>query len=90
MIEITHIPKMQNCIKRVINLRGKIIPIADLRLLFGMEEKAYSERTCIIVIEVDNHEIQWLVGIIIDAVSEVVTLQQNEIEPPPMHFNKSI
>lgn len=83
MMEITHIPKTQGYIKGVINLRGKIIPIVDLRLRFGMAEKAYTERTCIIVIEVDAHESQRLVGIVVDAVSEVATIQKSDIEPPP-------
>jgi purine-binding chemotaxis protein CheW len=88
MMEITHIPKTQGYIKGVINLRGKIIPIVDLRLRFGMDEKKYSERTCVIVIEVNVHESSAYesrrsVGIAVDTVSEVVNIQQNEIEPPP-------
>ena len=57
MMEITHIPKTQDYIKGVINLRGKIIPIIDLRLMFGMAEKEYNDRTCIIVIEIDTTEL---------------------------------
>jgi purine-binding chemotaxis protein CheW len=83
MMEIIHIPKMQGYIKGVINLRGKIIPIIDLRLRFGMEEKAYSERTCIIVVDVNTKENQRLMGIVVDAVSEVVTIQTTDIENPP-------
>jgi purine-binding chemotaxis protein CheW len=83
MMEVTHIPKTQNYIKGVINLRGKIIPIVDLRLRFGMAEKEYTERTCVIVIEVNAHESQRLVGIAVDTVSEVVNIQKGEIEPPP-------
>lgn len=83
MMAITHIPKTQGYIKGVINLRGKIIPIVDLRLRFGMAEKEYSERTCVIVLEVNSHESRRLVGIAVDTVSEVVNIQQKEIEPPP-------
>jgi purine-binding chemotaxis protein CheW len=83
MMEITHIPKTQSYIKGVINLRGKIIPIVDLRLRFGMVEKEYSDRTCIIVIEVNANETQRLAGIVVDTVSEVVNIQQGEIEPSP-------
>ena len=85
MMEITHIPKTQNYIKGVINLRGKIIPVVDLRLRFGMKEKDYTERTCIIIIEVDVYENQRLVGIAVDAVSEVVAIQKGDIEPPPQY-----
>lgn len=83
MMEITHIPKTEGYIKGVINLRGKIIPIVDLRLKFGMEENTYSERTCIIVIEVDSSDNHRLVGMAVDLVSEVVNIQQSEIEPSP-------
>lgn len=83
MMEVAHIPKTQGYIKGVINLRGKIIPIIDLRLRFGMAEKAYTERTCVIVIEVNAHESQRLVGIAVDTVSEVVNIQKREIEPTP-------
>jgi purine-binding chemotaxis protein CheW len=83
MMEITHIPKTQDYIKGVINLRGKIIPIIDLRLKFGIAEKTYNDRTCIIVIEIDATETHRLVGIAVDSVSEVVNIQKGEIEPPP-------
>ena len=83
MMEITHIPKTEGYIKGVINLRGKIIPIIDLRLKFGMEEMAYSERTCIIVIEVITDGSQRQVGMAVDSVAEVVNLQKGDIEPPP-------
>jgi purine-binding chemotaxis protein CheW len=85
MMEITHIPKTQGYIKGVINLRGKIIPIVDLRLRFGMEEKTYTDRTCIIVIEVNATETMRLVGMAVDAVSEVVNIQKSDIEPPPQY-----
>lgn len=83
MMEITHIPKTQEYIKGVINLRGKIIPIIDLRLRFGMEEKAYNDRTCIIVIEVNAAENHRLAGLVVDTVAEVVNIQKGELESPP-------
>lgn len=83
MMEITAIPKTPKFIKGVINLRGKIIPIMDLRLKFEMEEKAYSERTCIIVVDIKLEEAKKQMGIAVDAVSEVVNIQASEIEPPP-------
>lgn len=75
MMETTYIPKMQSYIKGVINLRGKLVPIVDLRLRFEMAEKNYTERTCIIVIEVETHKNRRLVGIVVDAVSDVVAIQ---------------
>ena len=83
MMEITHIPKTPGYIRGVINLRGKIIPIMDLRLKFGLDEKSYTERTCIIVVEIMLEGVKKLIGIAVDAVSEVVNIQTAEIEPPP-------
>jgi Chemotaxis signal transduction protein len=82
MMEITHIPKTQGYIKGVINLRGKIIPVMDLRLKLGMDEKPYTDRTCVIVIEVNLAENQRLVGLVVDTVTEVVNIQTSEIETP--------
>lgn len=82
-LEITSIPKTPGYIKGVINLRGKIIPIMDLRLKFGLEEKEYNERTCIVVVEITINDTRKLMGLIVDTVSEVVNLTTNQIEPPP-------
>jgi purine-binding chemotaxis protein CheW len=83
VMEITHIPKTKAYIKGVINLRGKIIPIIDLRLKFGMIEKPYTDRTCVIVIEIGTQEGRRLVGVAVDTVAEVVNIQKGEIELPP-------
>jgi len=83
MMEITPVPRTPEFIKGVINLRGKIIPVMDLRVKFGMEEKEYNERTCIIVAEVDIKGTQKLLGVVVDMVSEVVTISDDQIEPPP-------
>lgn len=83
MMDITKIPKTPAFIKGVINLRGKIIPIMDLRLKFDMEEKNYTERTCIIVVDVLVGNDRRQMGVAVDAVSEVVNMQASEIEPPP-------
>lgn len=88
IMDITHIPKTPSYIKGLINLRGKIIPVIDLRLKFGMEEKPYSERTSVIVIEIITHEIQRLVGIIVDTVAEVLLIQDTEIEPTPQYESR--
>lgn len=83
MMDITPVPRTPDFIKGVINLRGKIIPVMDLRTKFGMSEQAYDERTCIIVVEVLMHGLQKLIGVVVDMVSEVVTVSNDQIEPPP-------
>jgi len=83
MLEITPVPRTPEFIKGVINLRGKIIPVMDLRLKFGMEQEEYNERTCIIVVEVTINGNQRLLGVVVDMVSEVVNITSEQIEPPP-------
>lgn len=83
MMDITPVPRTPEFIKGVINLRGKIIPVMDLRVKFGMEEQEYNERTCIIVVEVSMKGSQKLIGVVVDTVSEVVTISSDQIEPPP-------
>lgn len=83
MMDITPVPRTPAFIKGVINLRGKIIPVMDLRTKFGMEAKEYNERTCIIVAEVVIAGVQKLLGVVVDMVSEVVTISGDQIEPPP-------
>lgn len=86
MMNITNMPKMPKAIKGVINLRGMIIPIMDLRLKFEMDEKEYSERTCIIVIELEaSNKEQDKIGIVVDAVSEVINLTDSNIEESPSY-----
>jgi len=84
VMPITQIPQTPSTIKGVINLRGKVIPVIDLRLRFGMEEKAYQDRTCIIVVEIDGNDGQVIVGIVVDTVSEVKHIKGNEIEDKPI------
>ncbi|WP_160685022.1 chemotaxis protein CheW [Clostridium sp. C2-6-12] len=76
---ITEVPELPDYIRGVINLRGKIIPVMDVRLKFKKEEKEYDDRTCIIVVEIDNISI----GLIIDTVLEVANIQENNISEPP-------
>ncbi len=83
MMNITYVPRTPEFIKGVINLRGKIIPIMDLRLKFGMKEKEYNERTCIVVAEVIINGSQRHLGIVVDTVSEVINIIGKDIEPPP-------
>lgn len=85
MLSITQVPRTPDFIKGVINLRGKIIPIMDLRIKFGMEEKPYNERTCIIVIEVTIQGVERLLGVVVDTVSEVININAEDIEPAPQY-----
>jgi purine-binding chemotaxis protein CheW len=81
--EITAVPQTPVYVKGVINLRGKVIPVVDLRLKFGMPEQEYTARTCIIVVQVEQAGQRMLTGVVVDEVSEVLTLQTGEIEDTP-------
>ena len=76
---ITTIPEVEDYIKGLINLRGKIIPVIDVRMRFGQEPLEYNERTCIIVINVNGV----VVGLIIESIAMVVTIENDNILPPP-------
>lgn len=81
--KITPVPQMPNYVKGVINLRGRVIPIVDLRLKFGLQAEI-AERTCIVVVQVTLPSGQAVqMGLIVDSVEEVVTLSSEEIEPTP-------
>ncbi|MGR3311273.1 MAG: chemotaxis protein CheW [Candidatus Brocadiales bacterium] len=79
LIDITSVPQMPDYMKGVINLRGKVIPIIDLRLKFGLPEAEHTKETCVIVVDVQDT----LIGIVVDTVSEVVDVVAEEIEPAP-------
>lgn len=83
MITITPIPQTPPHVKGVINLRGKVIPVIDLRLKFGMPPMEYTDRTCIIVIEVSQEAGYILIGILVDSVSEVLNIKGADIEDTP-------
>lgn len=83
IMDITQIPNMPHYAKGVVNLRGKVIPIIDLREKFAMEAKNYDTRTCIIVVETRTRGGSIVLGIVVDEVSEVRHLVDKEIEPPP-------
>ena len=83
MLPITSVPQTPEFVKGVINLRGKVIPVMDLRLRFGMPPIDYSERTCIIVVEIAGQAGTILIGIVVDAVSEVLNIKKDEIEETP-------
>jgi purine-binding chemotaxis protein CheW len=77
--DITEVPELPEYIRGIINLRGKIIPVMDVRLRFKKIFREYNDRTCIIVVEIKDIS----VGLIVDAVSEVITIQDDDIVAPP-------
>jgi purine-binding chemotaxis protein CheW len=81
--DITSVPQMPAYVKGVINLRGKVISVVDLRLKFGLAEREYTQRTCIIVVQVQSGGVAIQTGVIVDEVSEVLNLVSNEIEDTP-------
>jgi purine-binding chemotaxis protein CheW len=83
MIPITSVPKTPSYVKGVINLRGKVIPVVDLRLKFGIQAIDYTERTCIIVVEITGQSGDIKIGIVVDAVSEVLNIKGEDIENTP-------
>jgi len=83
ILDITAVPQAPQHVKGVINLRGKVIPVVDLRLKFGFASQAYDERTCIIVVEVVLQTSKVMMGVVVDAVSEVLTIAADEIEATP-------
>ena len=83
MMDVTSIPTTPAFIRGVINLRGKVIPVVDLRLKFGIEAKEDTQRTCIIVVHLTHTAQEMTMGIIVDEVSDVLDIDRNQIEPPP-------
>lgn len=90
--DVTSVPDLPDHVIGVINLRGKVIQVVDVRRRFAMEEKAYDDRTCIIVVRIEDS----LTGLVVDKVSEVVTIQPDQIEPKPRlggassHYTKGL
>lgn len=76
---ITRVPELPDYIKGIINLRGRIIPVMDVRLRFKKEELDYNDRTCVIVVDFGDVT----VGLIVDSVSEVLSIREQDIIPPP-------
>lgn len=76
---ITEVPELPVYIKGIINLRGKIIPVMDVRLRFKKEAQAYNDRTCVVVVDIGEIP----VGLIVDSVDEVLNIPEEDIVPPP-------
>jgi purine-binding chemotaxis protein CheW len=83
VMDITHVPQMPAHVRGVVNLRGKVIPVIDLRLKFGLPQQAYTERTCIIVVDVSMAGANIMTGVVVDSVSEVLNIAGAEIDPAP-------
>ena len=77
--KITEIPQQPQYVKGIINLRGKIVPTVDVRMRFNKNEREYDDRTCIIVVEINEKS----VGFVVDRVLEVLEIQNDNISPPP-------
>ena len=83
MVEVTRVPNTPEYVDGVINLRGKVIPVVDLRLKFGLPEMEYTQRTCIIVVQVRGEAGPMQMGIVVDGVAEVLNLADADIEDTP-------
>lgn len=77
--KITTVPEVPDYVRGIINLRGKIIPVVDMRLRFRREYREYTDRTCVIVVEINGV----LIGLIVDGVSEVLDITEKNVVPPP-------
>jgi purine-binding chemotaxis protein CheW len=85
MRQITWLPKAPSCVKGIINLRGDVIPIIDLRDRFGLDSVEQTAMTRVIVVEVDAH----LVGMVVDSASQVVRVPADQFTPPPPMISKA-
>lgn len=83
MMDITKVPRTPEFVRGVINLRGKVIPVVDLRLKFGMQGKETTDKTCVIVVQVAHTGGRVTMGAIVDEVSEVLDIIGEQIEPAP-------
>ena len=80
---LTRVPGMPPAVRGVINLRGRVVPVVDVALAFGMPQSAITPRSCIVMVEIGGDEGAVVMGIITDAVSEVLDLATDQIQPPP-------
>lgn len=80
---MTEVPLMPACVRGVINLRGAVLPVMDLQVRFGQTPSPVTKRTCIVIVEVLGPEGQQVMGVVVDAVNEVLDIDASDIEPPP-------
>ncbi len=79
MQSITEVPELPDYVRGVINLRGQVIPVIDVRMRFGIGTREYDDRTCIVVVDLDGTQ----VGLIVDRVAEVLDIPDDDVAPPP-------
>jgi len=80
---LTEVPMMPASVRGVINLRGAVVPVMDLQARFGRPASAVTKRTCIVIVELDSATESQVIGVMVDAVNEVLDLPASDIEPPP-------
>jgi purine-binding chemotaxis protein CheW len=80
---LTEVPMMPPCVRGVINLRGAVVPVLDLLARFGRPSSETTKRTCVVIVEVEGVEERHVVGLLVDAVNEVLDIAPSDIEPPP-------
>ena len=83
IIQITNVPRMPDFMCGVINLRGGVVPVVDLRLKFGLKEAESVDENCIVIIEIVLDGEETILGILVDSVQEVMSLEPDQIDPPP-------
>ena len=88
LTEITEIPKAPTCMKGVINLRGMVLPVIDTRMKFGLSATDYTDKTCIVVMELEMDNELVFVGALVDEVVAVLEIDDDQIKPPPSIGNK--
>ena len=89
LMTITFVPRMPEFVRGVINLRGRVIPIINLRNKFGMESCEDTERTCVVVVQIPQGNTAVILGLIVDEVCEVLNINASQIEPPPLMGNSN-
>jgi purine-binding chemotaxis protein CheW len=80
---LTEVPMMPASVRGVINLRGAVVPVMDLQARFGRPASAVTKRTCIVIVETGDADDSQVIGVVVDAVNEVLELPASDIEPPP-------
>jgi len=83
IMTVTRVPRTPDCIRGVINLRGKVIPVLDLRRKFGLDARSDTDRTCIIVVRIERGNERLTMGVLVDDVSEVLNITAEQLEEPP-------
>lgn len=84
---MTQVPMMPSFVRGVMNLRGAVVPVIDLSLRFGKGETEVQRRTCVVIVEIEHEEQQQYIGILVDAVHEVLAIPDNDILPAPQFGN---